>query len=705
MSLRSASVLLALAALGSITPAQKSSSRLAGRSAPSPAARPITVDDLFGLQDVSDAQISPDGQFVAFSVNSTNLQEDKTSSRIWMVPAAGGEEIALTAEGPSSYQPRWSPDGKFVAFLSDREEGKTQVYLLNRVGGEAQRLTETAQDVENFCWSPDGKRLVLLLRDPTSEEMEAVADKGKVGAEDKASGPGKKAKALKPWVIDRLLFKLDTVGYLDRRRTHLYVFDLASKSLRQLTSGDYDDTEPAWSPDGKRIAFTSNRSRPDPDATYDIEVWAVAADNNDEGARLTQITAAPGEHHSPAWSPDGKWIAYSVQLDPKLLEFGTRHIAISPATGGESKLLTRALDRMATSPSFAPDGKSIYFIVEDDGSQELARVHLADGKLDRPMAGRFTVESYSLAKTGALSAAISTLDRPYEIFTVPGGKLTRISHLNDVWIAQFKLSRGEYVSFTSKDGTIVHGYIYWPVNSVPGKKYPTILRPHGGPSDEYKAEFQDTAQLFAANGYLVLYPNPRGSSGYGQDFNKATYADWGDKDFQDDMAMVDYAIAQGLADPDKLGVCGHSYGAISTDFIIAQTNRFKGAVSWSGVALYTSLWGHDEYVLDYITELGYPWENREAWDRLSPLYKVKNITTPTLFVGGNIDWNVPILGSEQMYESLKALGRETELVVYPDEYHEITIPSHIKDLHERFLAWFDHYVKADGSPARPVAAK
>jgi len=293
------------------------------------------------------------------------------------------------------------------------------------------------------------------------------------------------------------------------------------------------------------------------------------------------------------------------------------------------------------------------------------------------------------------------MERPYELYTVRG-QLTRLSHLNDGWLGQLRLSEGEYVSFKSKDGTTVHGYVYKPADYTPGKKYPTIVRPHGGPVWAYYAGFQDLAQLFAANGYVVLLPNPRGSSGYGQDYCKAIYADWGNKDYQDDMAIVDYAIAEGLADPDKLGVGGWSYGGISTDFIIGQTNRFKAAISGAGAAEFTSLWGHDEYVKDYITELGLPWEQRGAWDRVAPFWHIKDIRTPTMFVGGNVDWNVPILGGEQMYQSLKALGRDTLLVVYPDEYHEFKTPSHIRDLDERYLAWYAHYVKADGTPARPA---
>ncbi|HYA62481.1 MAG TPA: S9 family peptidase [Candidatus Sulfotelmatobacter sp.] len=673
---------------------------------PAPAPRPLGVDDLFRIREVHDPQISPDAQFIAYAVSSTSLKEDKNETRIWLIPSAGGEAIPLTAEGVSSDHPRWSPDGKLLAFLSARKdaegnEGKTQVYLLNRLGGEAQRLTDTVQDVDDFAWSPDSKRLVLILRDPSPEELEAAASKGKEDEAPERTSVTKKRKAQRPWVIDRLYFKEDTIGYLDRRRKHLYVLDIDSKMMTQVSSGDYDDSEPDWSPDGKFLAFASNRSKPDPDATYASNIWIVAADNTDKGARPTQVTTGLGGDHQPAWSPDGKWIAYSTQLDPKLFDYNTKHIAVSPSTGGPAKVLTTALDRNGVNPRFAPDGKSVYFVVDDDGTQNLAQVTLADSQVTRPMGGRVMLESFSVAKDGTLAANLSTMDRPYELYTAPSGKLTRLSHLNDAWLSQFKLSPGEYASFKSKDGTTVHGYMYKPLDYVPGKKYPAILRPHGGPVWAYYAEFQEFAQLMAANGYVVLLPNPRGSSGYGLEFCKAIYADWGNKDYQDDMAFVDYAIAQGIADPDKLGVGGWSYGGISTDFIIGQTNRFKAAISGAGAAEFTSVWGHDEYVRDYITELGPPWEHRDAWDRIAPFWHMKDIRTPTMFLGGNIDWNVPILGGEQMYESLKALGRDTLLVVYPDEYHEFKTPSHIKDRNERYLAWFAHYVKADGTPARP----
>src|SRR6266478_2829787 len=677
--------------------AQESAPKPASPTAPS-IPRSITIDDYFQIRDVSQPELSPDGQWVAYGVRTRLLKEDKNEQRLWMVSTSGGDAISLTAEGVTSSHPRWSPDGKFLAFLSARNAGKNQVWLLDRRGGEAQRLTETAQGVDDFEWSPDSSRLVLILRDPKPEDLEAVTDKDKDKDKEK---PAPKPKTPPPFVIDRPHFKQDTVGYLDRRRTHLYVFDVASKRVTQVTPGDFDDSEPAWSPDGKSLAFTSNRSTPDPDRNYNSDIWVVAADNSDKGAHLTQITTNPGPDRSPAWSPDGKWIAFISQTDVKAMIYATHHLAVAPSSGGETKVLTLAFDRSVRRPRFSADSRSIYFIADDDGTESLCRIFVAGGEVTRPIGGRLTVASYSLGKDGAIAAQIGMLDRPDEIYLSNEKDLTRLTKTNDALFAQLHLAQADYVHFKSKDGTSIAGYLYKPVDYTPGKKVPTLLNPHGGPVGQYSASFYHLAQLYAANGYAVLLPNPRGSSGYGQKFCEAIFADWGNKDYQDDMAMVDYALAQGIADPDKLGVGGWSYGGMSTDFIIAQTTRFKAAISGAGIALMTSGYGHDQYLKDYDFELGSPWENKAGWEKISPFYRVKNITTPTLFMGGDVDWNVPILGGEQMYQALKSLGRTTELVVYPGEFHGFTTPSHIKDRLERYLAWYAHYVKGESTPPRP----
>lgn len=654
--------------------------------------RRLTVDDYFAIRDVTDPQISPDGKWVAYTVTTKELSDDKNVDRVWMVPTAGGDAIPMTVEEYSSSHPRWSPDGKFLAFLSERSDGKKQIWILNREGGEAQELTSTMQDVDDFVWSPESDRIALVLQDASPDEIAA----------SKLADPTQYKAKPRPWVIDRLHFKEDEIGYLGHRRKHIYVFRLSDHSMTQITSGDYDDEEPAWSPDGKSIAFQSNRTA-QPDLNFNTDIWVVAADNTDKGKSLVQVTTNPGADGSPAWSPDGKWIAFTSQLDPKLFQYATIHIAVAPSSGGEAKVLTKALDRNSSVPRFSSDGKWIYFIADDDGTQNVLRVPAQGGEIDRPIGGRLMVDSYSLGADGSVAAQIGVPDRPDEIYLEPGsgGELKRLTKTNDALMSQLELGEVEYVHFQSKDGTTVAGYLTKPADYKAGQKYPTLLIPHGGPVWAHYAEFKFQSQMLAAQGYAVLNPNPRGSSGYGEDYCKAIFADWGNKDFQDDMAMVDYAVAQGIADPDKLGVGGHSYGAISTNFIIVQTTRFKAAISNAGEFLYITNWGHDLYSREWEIELGLPWEHRDNWERISPFNKVTNVKTPTLVMGGDVDWNVPLINGEQMYQSLRRLGIPTMLVVYPGEYHEFKRPTFIRDRDERWIYWFNHYVKGEGPEVPP----
>jgi dipeptidyl aminopeptidase/acylaminoacyl peptidase len=695
--------LLALCFMLMLNPAF-TASLTAEEEAATPSRRNLEIDDLFRFKSVGNPEVSPDGKWVAYTVRSTDLKEEKSETRIWLAPVGDGEKLPMTVEGSSASQPRFSPDGRYLSFLASRKGGgdeddpKTQVWLLDRRGGEARQLTKVMQGVSSYEWSPDATRLVLLIKDPSPEELERQKHK------EQGTRP-RRTKTRPPYVVDRLQAKRDYAGYLDRRRTHLYVFDVAAKTSTQITSGDADDRSPVWSPDGRFLAFVSNRTE-DQDANYDTNIWVVASDNPDMGKTLIQVTQNPGGDEQPAWSPDGKWIAYVSNPHPELLWYATNQLALIPApsTGeaAEPRLLIEALDRNARGPAFAPDSSAVYFLLEDSGERHLARVAVKDGALTRPIDGPRTVGSFAVGKTGLVAALISEPKLPSEVFLLEPGKRAaargprQLTTVNQKLLDELRPGDMEEVQFTSADGTPVEGFLVKPPAFSPELEYPGILLIHGGPVSQFSKSWSFQAQLFAANGYVVMMVNPRGSSGYGQEFSKAIFADWGNKDVQDVLAGVDYAVAQGYVDPDRLGVGGWSYGGMMTNYVISQTTRFKAAISGAGGALWTAHWGHDHYQREYIVELGLPWKNREAWERISsPFYNVEKITTPVLYMGGALDWNVPIIGSEHMYQSLRVLGRTTKLVVYPGEHHGIRKPSYQKDRYERNLAWYGQYVKGE----------
>ena len=675
--------------------------------------RVLEVQDLFRLRRVGSPAISPDGEWVAYTVTTLLEKEDRARTRIWMAPAAGGEAVPLTAEDASSSSPQWSPDGRYLGFLSARNGGETQVWVLDRRGGEAQKLTDVKQGVDGFEWSPDGKRLALLIRDPEED--------------DEASADSADPKKPKPWVIDRIQFKRDGRGYLDRRRTHLYVFDIATRAMRQITFGDYDDASPVWSPDGRMLAFVSNRD-PDPDTTVNSDVWVVpvpadlgpppSSDERGAGGAPSsrgrasappdtvaprRLTGAPGRDRAPAWSPDGRWIAYvtDASTTPAGLSYGTTALAIVNVEGEpKPRPLARALDRGVSSPRFTPDGRGVLFLVNDEGERALARVDVETDEVTRVIGGEKSVASYDVNRAGLIAALVSEPHLPAEVFTGrAGGEFTRITTVNDSLLAALRLGAVEKTRFRSKDGTPVDAFIVKPPDFRPGTRYPTILWIHGGPTAQHDWGFDFTAQLYAANGYAVVLTNYRGSDGYGSAFAEAVFRRWDGKPLDDLLAAVDHVIGLGIADPDRLGVGGWSFGGIMTNIIITNTARFKAAMTGASEVLYASNYGHDHYQWLWETEYGFPWRDPRLWERISPFYKIERIRTPTLIMGGERDWNVPIINSEQLYQGLRRLGRTTQLVVYPDEAHSIQRPSFQKDRYERWLAWFGRYVKGEAAKA------
>jgi len=648
--------------------------------------RPLKAEDLLTLRDVTDPRLSPDGRWVAYTLTTLDAKADDSDADLHLVSTDGGESLRLTSGEKDETSPRFSPDGKWVAFLSDREGKKKQVYLLSRKGGEAVKLTGFGADVSDLAWSPDSTRLALVVSDADPDEEEEDEEK------DKDKETSEKKKTPKPIVLRRLQFKRDEDGYLREVRKHIHVFDLEKKSSIQVTSGPFDDSEPAWSPDGQSIAFVSNRTLPDPDRSQNADVFVVPAR---EGQVPRAVATGPGPDASPVFSPDGKWIAYVAGGDPKDLWYGASHVALAPLGGGPSRPLTASLDRNVTRPRFTPDGGAVFFLLEDRGNRHLARVSVEGGSVERVVDGERDVQAFDVAPGGQLVVLETSPHQPPEISAVEGGGLRRLTRANDERLKTIALGRVERFQATSRDGTVVDGFLTLPPGHAPGRRLPAILRIHGGPADQYSTAFELEWQVLAARGYAVIAANPRGSTGRGTAYSRAIWADWGNKDYEDVMAVVDHVVSTGVADPDRLGVGGWSYGGILTNVVVSKTSRFKAAVSGASMANHLAGFGTDHYQYEWEVELGLPWKARELWLRLSsPFFDVERIETPILFLCGAEDVNVPTLATEQMYQAVRRVNRvPTELVIYPDQWHSIETPSYQVDRFRRYLAWYDRFLK------------
>jgi dipeptidyl aminopeptidase/acylaminoacyl peptidase len=655
------------------------------------AQRPVTVEDLTNVRDVSDPRISPDGKWVAYTVSVPDTSKDQDDTDLWLASWDGKEQIRLTRSPADEHAGRWSPDGRYLAFLSNRDDPREvdQLWLFDRAGGEPERLTSFPGGVSDLAWSPDGRRLALIVSDPDSNAKE----------------PGDtSSRGAKPIVIDRFQFKQDEVGWLTDRYDRLYVFDLSTRAATRLLSGDYDDAAPSWSPDGQSIAFVSRR-RPDFDRTDNYDLYVV---ESRPGAEPRQLTTFTGPDMSPdwgsrppAWSPDGKLIAY-VQGGPlELLYYAVQSVAVVPAAGGPARVLTRGLDRNVLSPAFSSDGQSVLFLLEGDRVYHLARVPAAGGAVEPLVEGQRALTDLEVGRDGRLAVASSASDVPAELYAVEGRELRPLTRQNEAWRASVRLAPVEEITVRSRDGTEIHGFMVKPPDYQAGRRYPTILRIHGGPVWQFYHDFGNLDwQVLAANGYVVLGVNPRGSSGRGEKFSTAIWAKWGQKDSEDVLAAVDWAVKQGIADPERLGVGGWSYGGILTNEVIARDQRFKAATSGAGIGNALAGYGTDQYVKEYEAELGTPWKNPKAYMEVSyPFLHADRIVTPTLFLCGDQDWNVPLINSEQMYQALKSLKRETQLVIYPGESHSLSKPSHRLDRMRRYLDWYGRYLTAGGGAA------
>ncbi len=683
--------------------------------------RALKLDDLARIVDVRDPQLSPDGQWIAYVVGTTDVKDDKSVSHIWLANYDGSVDRQITFSQDSESSPRWSPDGKYLAFTSGRPGPAkgTQVWLLDRSGGEAWQLTDTKGRLQGYEWSLDSRRLALVIGDPDPDDPanqpETPAAAAPANATPNNSAPAApnappsanaaRPKAPKPIVIDRYKYKQDVEGYLlSGRHSYIYLFDIASKKTERLTTGKADETAPAWSPDGKWIAYLDNHGD-DPDRDAASQVFVAEAR---PGSAEKQITpsSSRGERSRLEWTPDGKNIIFIEGDEKKFGAYNMPHLAMVATDGSAAPkrfAATEQLDRGVSNPRVV--GGAIEVLVADDRSTYPARLQMDGSTVERLLKPPVVVNSWTMA--GGHTVALSTSDtHPSEVFALENGALRQITHHNDELFAELDLGRTEDVEFNSKDGTDVHGLLTYPAGYRKGEKVPLLLRIHGGPNGQDEHAFSFERQFFAANGYAVLAVNYRGSSGRGQKYSRAIFADWGHYEVEDLEAGVNHVIAMGVADPERLGVGGWSYGGILTDYMIASDPRFKAATSGAGTAFTVSFYGTDQYIIQYDYEIGPPWEPKawETYTRISyPFLHADRIKTPTLFLGGERDFNVPVQGSQQMYEALRSLGRDTQLVIYPNEFHGIRRPSYIRDRYERYLAWYDKHLKAAGDQKRAEA--
>ena len=635
--------------------------------------RSMKPADLYKLPGVSDPQVSPDGLWVAYTVTTVDSIKDSRSSDVWMISLDGKNNIQLTHSPEGESSPRWSPDGKYLSFLSSRQEGKgNQVWVLDRKGGEAKRITNYKSGVSACVWSPDSKKLLLTITDPSPE------DTGKV-------------KTAKPMVMDRYQIKQDVEGYRYKKLySHLYLFDIEKKKTDTLTRGNFNHSMAAYSPDGTTIAFVSNRTE-DPDKNQNTDICII---ETKAGATLKVLTTWKGADGSPQWSPDGTQIAYTQSAgNENYLMYDHPILAVISKNGGEPTLLSKDLDRGVTNPRWQPDGYGIMALVTDDRYQYPALFDVQTGKMTRLIEGmQMVMGTHNVLKDWVMLA--SSPEIPAEVYAYENDALRRLTHHTDSFTAPLRLAKVSGVTATAKDGNIVNGVLYQPEDTVENKMLPLLVIIHGGPVAQDDFGFDMESQMLAAAGYAVVNVNYRGSSGRGLAYTKAISGDWGNLEVVDLHAIVDELVKQGIADSNRLGVGGWSYGGILTDYLIATDNRFKAAVSGAGVAFPLALYGVDQYIMQYDNEIGVPWKNLDKYLKLSyPFLHADRIKTPTLFMVGEKDFNVPAVGSEQMYQALRSQDIPTQYVVYPGQFHGISVPSYQADRFTRYIDWFNKYIK------------
>lgn len=639
------------------------------------AIRSILPTDVYLWQQIQNPKISPDGKWVLYNLSKADSAKDAFYSRLYMVSIDGKETICLTEQTKNPGAASWSPDGKYISFLTmPKGDGKAseyrQVFVMDRRGGEPMQLTEVKGDIESYAWSNDGKRLVMVIGDPSTADTA-------------------KSKVRKPYEIDRYKFKQDYEGYLDNRKSHLYSFDLSSKKLDTLTRGKFNETDASFSHDGNSIVYVSNITA-DPDRNSNTDIFLLDLKNN---KKITQLTTFKGTNSSPKFSADDTQISFlQTTLEDNFNMYDQAQLCVSDLKTGKTQILSASLDRPIVAYAWAGDTKMIYALVEDDRKQNILKFDVANGGYTPFTNAEAVYNSLSVNKSGQLTALYSDPNTPNEIYTFENGTPRKVTTIQEQYVANTKKIYVKGFQAVASDKNIVTGILYLADSSA--KKLPLVLFIHGGPVAQDEYSFDQARQVLAAAGFAVAAVNYRGSSGRGYAYAKSIYGDWGNKEVKDIIAVANHLIKEGIADSSKLAIGGWSYGGILTNYTIATDKRFKAAVSGAGSSFQFTMYGTDQYVTQYDEEIGTPWNNFKKWVDLSyPYLKVTQIKTPTLFMASQNDFNVPVAGAEQMYQAFKHVGIPTELVIYPNQNHGISVPSYIVHRYQRHIDWYNKFLK------------
>ena len=634
------------------------------------AQRPMTADDVLAVKQVGDAQISPDGKWVAYVVSAVDLALNAVNSDVWLVAADCGGPAAcapvrLTTNPKADGQPRWSPDARWIAFVSARED-RPQIWMIRPNGGEAEKLTDSKTGVQSFQWSPDGKRIAFLApRAPTADEEKREKEK------DDAI------------VVDH-----------DFRMSRLWTIDLATKTAVELVKGDFQIAEARWSPDGTRIALVANPTpKADDGSRSDIHIVTVAT-----GERRPLIENA-GPDHSPRWSPDGRWIAYLTRGDT-LRAFGQQRLTVIAAEGGAPRAVAPNFLYQPGAASWSPDGQTLFFTASVRTTSQLFSVPVAGGEPKQLTHVRGVISPPTMSGDGqTLAFTFGTVQQPNDVYVATLGPAIEPRRLTNHHpdLAQIALGKSETIRWKSRDGMEIEGVLVYPVGYDPAKRYPTMAFIHGGPAGVWTESFPggwgNFAHVWAGQGWVSFFPNIRGSSGYGEKYLKANVRDWGGGDYQDIQSGLDQLVKRGIADSTRLGQSGWSYGGYMTAWTLTQTNRFKGVMVGAGLTNMYSMYSTNDLQTTLENYFGgEPWNDEQAYRRASAMMFIKQAKTPTLILHGQQDTRVPIGQAQELYMGLKKNDVPVTLVFFPREGHGLSEPRHQLDKIVREYNFFAKHV-------------